>query len=173
MVQLSTRARRELAIMHAADAMRILAAAAIPLHLLPFGAVLFLILTVQMAWLGFFLAWCIAQVTLHLSLVRAADTLLDQTRPQAVKGLVTGTLLLALAVAGQAAIAGTLGTGFLILVLITCGLFDLVAFGALVYVFVATWRALHGRLEEPVDRHVGFEVVLPFAKPVPRDLNKG
>jgi hypothetical protein len=164
LMQLSTRARRELAIMHAGDAIRVLAAAAIPLHVLPFGGILLSILTASFPWLGFFLAWSVAQIVLHLTLLRAADGLLEETRKNFLLALSAGLVFILLSAASQIIVSGLLGVGFFLVILITCGLFDILASGALLYVFWATYRALFGRLEDDQDRHFGFEVVLPEAQ---------
>lgn len=163
LIPLSSRARRELAVLHAAEAMHVLAAVQVPLHVLPLGGVMFCVLSLKLGWLGFFLAWSVAQIVMHFTLLRAADGLLDQTRRNFLIALTSGTLLLALAVAGQIIIVGLLGPAFFAIVLLTSGLFDLLAVAALIYTFWATHRALFGRFESPSERHIGFEVVLPHA----------
>lgn len=152
--------------MHAADALRVLAASAIPLHVLPFGGTLYSILSMHFAWLGFFLAWTAAQVLLHLTLIRAADGLLEDTRKNLLVALTAGTLLIVLTAAGQTTVTGLLGVGLFLVILVTCGLFDMLAIGALLYSFWATYRAVFGRLPGDSDRHTGFEVVIPEAQRV-------
>lgn len=169
LVPLSSRARRELAVLHAAEALHVLAAVQVPLHVLPLGGVMFCVLSLNLGWLGFFLAWSVAQLVMHFSLLRAADGLLEQTRRNFLVALASGTLLLALSVAGQTIVAGLLGPGLFAIVLLTCGLFDVLAAAALVYACFATCRAMFGRHEPRARRHVGFEVVLPSARVATRD----
>jgi hypothetical protein len=152
--------------MHAADAMRLLAATAVPLHVLPFAGMLFAILSFNLPWLLFFLAWTAAQVVLHLLVIRSADHLLEETRRSLLHGLAAGTVLIAFTIASQVIMAGLLGLGFFLIALLMCGLFDMLAVGALFYSYWATYRAAFGRLPVEQDRHTGFEIVLPEAQPL-------
>ncbi len=150
--------------MNAADAMRLLAAAAIPLHVLPFGGVLFSILGVKLACLGLFLIWALGQVVLHLALIRAADELLEKTRRNLIIALCAGTLLALLAIGGQALVAGMIGSGIVVILVIGCGMFDLLTAASLLYVYMACFRLIGSFPYQANDRHAGFEVVVPEAR---------
>lgn len=163
MVSLSIRARRELALLRAMDSLRVLAAVALPLHVLPWACVLYTFLTLQFGGLLMFLAWSTITLIFHWSLIRSAETLLEEPRRSVPLALGAATLLLLVMVGGQILISALYGVGLMLAILFTCGLFDLLTTGALVYAFWSSGHAAFGRIEPPSDRHVGFEVMLPVA----------